>query len=52
MIPDTTFQSQLHLLNRKYRKSLGYKSAYEVAIERGIIKRIPRVSVKNAIAFR
>lgn len=51
-IPDATFQSQLHLLNRKYRKSLGYRSAYEVARERGIIKRIPRVSVRAAVAFR
>lgn len=51
-IPDNTFQSQLHLLNRKYRKSLGYKSAYEVAVERGIIHRIPRVSLAAAVAFR
>ena len=52
MIPDATFQSQLHLLNRKYRKSLGYRSAYEVALERGIIERIPKVSVEAAVAFR
>lgn len=52
LIPDATFQSQLHLLNRKYRKSLGYRSAYEVALERGIIKRMPRVSVAAAVAFR
>ena len=51
-ISDETFQSQLHLLNGKYRKSLGYKSAYEVAVERGIIKRVPRVSLLKAIAFR
>jgi len=51
-IPDETFQSQLHLLNHKYRKSLGYQSAYEVAIERGIIKRTPKVSLSKAIAFR
>ena len=51
-IGDETFQSQLHLLNGKYRKSLGYKSAYEVSLERGIIKRVPRVSLSRAIAFR
>lgn len=51
-IPDEVFQSLLHLLNRKYRKSLGYRSAYEVALERGIIKRIPKKSLSKAIAFR
>ncbi len=51
-ISDEAFQSQLHLLNGKYRKSLGYKSAYEVSVERGIIKRVPRVSLSKAIAFR
>ena len=51
-ISDKTFQSQLHLLNGKYRKSLGYKSAYEVAVEQGIIKRVPRISLLKAIAFR
>ena len=50
-ISDDLFQSQLHLLNSKYRKSLGYKSAYEVAIMRGIIKRVPRHSLSKAIAF-
>ena len=52
LIPDDTFQSQLHLLNRKYRKSLGYRSAYEVSLERGIIDRIPRKSLAAAVAFR
>jgi transposase, IS30 family len=51
-VPDELFQSQLHLLNHKYRKSLGYKSAYEVALERGIIKRVPKQSLSKAIAFR
>jgi IS30 family transposase len=51
-VPDTTFQSQLHLLNGKYRRSLGYASAYEVALERGILKRIPKVSLAEAVAFR
>lgn len=51
-ISDDVFQSQLHLLNGKYRKSLGYRSAYEVAIERGIIDRVPKVSLSKAVAFR
>ena len=50
-ISDEVFQSQLHLLNHKYRKSLGYRSAYEVALERGIITRVPRLSLIRAVAF-
>ncbi len=52
LLTDATYQSQLHLLNRKYRKSLGYRSAYEAALERGIITRIPRGSLLLAVAFR
>ncbi len=52
LLPDAIFQSQLHLLNHKYRRSLGYRSAYEVALERGILKKIPRVSLAEAVAFR
>ena len=51
-VSNEVFQSQLHLLNHKHRKSLGYRSAYEVAVERGIIKRVPRISLSKAIAFR
>lgn len=51
-ISDHLFQSQLHLLNHKYRKSLGYRSAYEVALERGIISKIPKISLTKAVAFR
>jgi len=51
-IPDDRFQSQLHLLNHKYRKSLGYRSAYEAGLEYGIINRIPKKSLTKAIAFR
>ncbi len=51
-ISDETFQSLLHLLNHKYRKSLGYRSAYEVAVERGIMKLIPKKSLSEVIAFR
>jgi IS30 family transposase len=37
MISEETLQNNVHVLNGKYRKSLGYKSAYEVAVESGII---------------
>jgi transposase, IS30 family len=51
-VTDETFQSMLFILNHKYRKSLGYRSAYEVAMECGIIKKVPRLSKQKAIAFR
>lgn len=40
-ISEKQLQEYLHVLNGKYRKSLGYKSAYEVGIERGIIQKVP-----------
>ena len=40
-ISENHLQQCLHFLNRKYRKSLGYKNAYEVALDRGIIRNIP-----------
>lgn len=52
LIPNSVFQSQLHLLNGKYRKSLGYRNAYEAALERGIITTVPRLSLTRAVAFR
>ena len=51
-ISDEAFQSMLFTLNHKYRKSLGYRSAYEAAMECGIIKKVPRLSKQKAIAFR
>lgn len=51
-VPPETFQSILFTLNHKYRKSLGYKSAYEVAMECDIIKKVPQLSRRKAIAFR
>jgi transposase, IS30 family len=38
-VTDEAFQTYLAILNGKYRKSLGYRSAYEVAVERGIIRK-------------
>lgn len=49
---EESFQSMLHILNHKYRKSLGYRSSYEASLERGIIKKIPRLSKQPAVAFR
>ena len=51
-VPNTTFQSMLHVFNHKYRRSLGYQSSYELALTRAIIKKVPRLSIKLAVAFR
>lgn len=51
-VPEETFQSILHVFNHKYRKSLGYESAYERALKRGIIKKVPRLAKQSAVAFR
>jgi transposase, IS30 family len=51
-IPEETFQSMLHVFNHKYRRSMGYASAYELSIERDIIKKVPRLSKQSAVAFR
>jgi len=40
-VSEDQLQEYLHILNGKYRKSLGYKSAYEVGVERGIIQKVP-----------
>lgn len=40
------FQEILPILNGKYRKSLEYRSAYEVAISRGIIQAAPKIERK------
>jgi IS30 family transposase len=41
-VSEKQFQDCLHILNSKYRKSLNYRSAYEVSLKRGIIQKIPR----------
>ena len=54
-VSEEQFQNYLHILNNKYRKSLGYRSAYEVSLERGIIQKTPAFSgVDNIqkVAFR
>lgn len=38
IVSENDLQNYLHILNGKYRKSLGYRSAYEIALERGIIQ--------------
>lgn len=37
-VPDEKLRKYISVLNGKWRKSLGYRSAYEVAIESGILK--------------
>jgi len=50
-VSNTQLQQYIDILNHKYRKSLNYKSAYEVALENGIIKKIPfRVSLLKVSA--
>jgi len=39
LVEEARLQSHVHVLNGKYRKSLGYRSAYEVSLERGIIQK-------------
>lgn len=51
-IPEDTLQSMLHVFNHKYRKSLGYGSAYELSMAHDIIKKVPRLSRQPAVAFR
>lgn len=46
-VTEEQLQNYLHMLNGKYRKSLGYKSAYEVSQERGIIQKTPVFSGVN-----
>jgi len=41
-VSEKQLQGYFHILNGKYRKSLGYASAYEVSLKRGIIKEIPK----------
>jgi len=45
-VSNEMFQEILHILNGKWRKSLGYRSAYEVAMKRGIIQEVPKIERK------
>jgi transposase, IS30 family len=42
-VSEYQLQTYFHMLNSKHRKSLGYKSAYEVSLERGIIQSAPNM---------
>lgn len=47
-VSEEVYQGHLNFLNHKKRKSLGYKSAYEVSLDCGIISVIPeRLSVAD-----
>ena len=53
-VSEEQFQEYLHILNNKHRKSLGYRSAYEVSLERGIIQKKPVISgiqILQKVAF-
>lgn len=51
-VSENQLQQYLHILNGKHRKSLEYRSAYEVAVERGIIQKIPDREAGEAIKAR
>lgn len=47
-ISEDDLQTYLHILNGKWRKSLGYQSAYEAANERGIMQtKIPNMGIQQ-----
>lgn len=46
-VPDENLQDYLHILNSKHRKSLGYRNAYEIALEDGIIQKIPHRKMRD-----
>ena len=54
-VSEQDLQAHLHLLNGKWRKSLGYRSAYEVATEYGILKTknlpLVREIINERVAF-
>lgn len=40
-VSEKNYQKYLNILNHKYRKSLGYRSAYEVSLQKKFIQKIP-----------
>ena len=48
-ISEEQLQGYPRILNGKYRKSLGYRSAYEAALERGIIQKNPGGDMEEVI---
>ena len=55
-VSEDQLQRYLHILNGKYRRSLSYRSAYEMTMERGIIQKIPNVKAgkiqRRKVAFQ
>ena len=49
-VSESELKKYIHVLNSKYRKKLGYRSAYEVAYEKGIIKFLPETLLEK-VAF-
>lgn len=50
-ISEEQLQKYIFILNNKYRKSLNYKSAYEVALEHGIIKKNTQQELHFRVEF-
>lgn len=50
-VKEEQLQTYINILNHKKRKILGYKSAYEVAFEKGMIKYIPARLLPEKLHF-
>lgn len=56
-VSEEKLQEHIHTLNKKYRKSLGYMSAYEASIKKGIIEKVSykekkqKVLLEEKVAF-
>lgn len=51
LVSEEELQMYFNILNHKKRKSLGYRSAYEVALEKGIIRSIPIKILSEKLHF-
>ncbi len=50
-VTEEQLQTYLNILNHKHRRSLGYRSAYEIAFKKGIIESIPEKKLLEKVAF-
>ena len=50
-VSEKKLQMYLNILNHKRRKSLGYRSAYEIAFKRGMIDSIPPRTLSEKLHF-
>jgi IS30 family transposase len=50
-VSEEELQMYFNILNHKKRKSLGYRSAFEVAFERGMIDEVPKRVLSEKLQF-